>query len=117
MKRAKLNPLTEERPDDEQYLLKLFITGTTPNCTRAIKNIREFCEANLDGCYELEVVDLYQHPEQASPEQIVVTPTLVKTHPMPERRLVGNLSDTARIMAGLDIAGVTRTANPKAGRT
>ncbi len=104
MKNIKLNPLPEAEPDREQFLLKLFITGSTPNCTRAIQNIRTFCEANLEFRYQLEVVDLYQNPEQASSEQIVVTPTLIKKYPLPMRKLVGDLSDSTRIMAGLDIA-------------
>jgi circadian clock protein KaiB len=99
-----LNPLTEDVPDDQQYLLKLFITGTTPKCIRAIQNIRAICETDLDGCYQLQVVDLYQHPEQASSEQILVTPTLVKSFPLPARKLVGDLSERARVIAGLDIA-------------
>lgn len=113
MKRAKLNPLTEEVSNDQQYLLKLFITGTTPKCIRAIQNIRAICEADLDGCYQLQVVDLYQHPEQASSEQILVTPTLVKTYPLPTRKLVGDLSERAKVIAGLDIASRRSLAKSK----
>ena len=91
-------------PKDERYLLKLFITGPTPKCTRAIQNIRAICEEHLAGCYDLEVVDIYQNPEQAKPEQIVVTPTLVKKHPLPMRRIVGDLSDSAKVVDGLDLA-------------
>lgn len=90
-------------PRSEQYHLSLFITGTTPKCARAIENIRAICEANLPGQYELEVIDIYQHPEQAQPEQIVVTPTLVKKLPLPFRRVIGDLSDSDRVLAGLDI--------------
>ncbi len=91
-------------PKDERYLLKLFITGTTPKCIRAIQNIRAICEEHLAGCYDLQVVDIYQNPEQAKPEQIVFTPTLVKKHPLPMRRMVGDLSDSAKLMDGLDLA-------------
>ncbi|MCX6594794.1 MAG: circadian clock KaiB family protein [Acidobacteria bacterium] len=91
-------------PRPARYRLRLFITGTTPKCTRAIKNIRAICEANLPGGYDLEVIDIYQHPEQAAPEQIVVTPTLVKNLPLPSRRMIGDLSDNERVLAGLDIA-------------
>lgn len=92
-----------EKPDVARYCLRLFITGTTPKCARAIENIRAICEANLPGRYELEVIDIYQHPELAKPEQIVVTPTLVKKLPLPFRRMIGDLSDNERVLVGLDI--------------
>lgn len=91
------------KPDAARYRLRLFITGTTPKCARAIKNIRAICEANLPGRYDLEVIDIYQHPEQAKPEQIIVTPTLVKKLPLPFRRMIGDLSDNERVLIGLDI--------------
>jgi circadian clock protein KaiB len=87
----------------DQYCLRLFITGTTPKCARAIENIRAICEDNLPGRYNLEVIDIYQHPEKAKPEQIVVTPTLVKSLPLPFRRMIGDLSDSERVLIGLDI--------------
>jgi circadian clock protein KaiB len=96
------NALATE-PEPARYRLRLFITGTTPKCARAIKNIRAICEANLPGRYDLEVIDIYQHPEQAAPEQIVVTPTLVKKLPLPFRRMIGDLSDNERVLVGLDI--------------
>jgi circadian clock protein KaiB len=85
------------------YVLRLFITGTTPRSARAIQNIRKICEEHLAGRYDLEVIDIYQHPEHARAEQIIVTPTLVKKLPLPLRRLIGDLSDTDRVMVGLDI--------------
>lgn len=91
------------KPDAARYRLRLFITGTTPKCARAIKNIRAICEANLPGRYDLEVIDIYQHPEHAKPEQIIVTPTLVKQLPLPLRRMIGDLSDNERVLIGLDI--------------
>jgi len=110
MMRAKLKDLTlafemalAKGPKDERYFLKLFITGTTPKCARAIQNIRAICEEHLAGCYDLEVVDIYQNPDQAAPEQVFVTPTLVKKHPLPLRKLVGDLSDRVKVMDGLDL--------------
>lgn len=91
------------KPDAARYCLRLFITGTTPNCARAIKNIRAICEANLPGQYDLEVIDIYQDPEQAKPEQIIATPTLVKKLPIPSRRIIGDLSDSERVLIGLGI--------------
>jgi len=90
-------------PEKAQYRLRLFVTGTTPRSARAIRNIRAICEENLFGRYELEVIDIYQHPEHVRAEQIIVTPTLVKHLPQPARKLIGDLSDTARVLAALDI--------------
>ncbi len=84
-------------------MLRLFISGTTPRSSRAIQNIRAICEEKLQGRYELEVIDIYQHTDQARPEQIVVTPTLVKKLPLPVRKLIGDLSDKERVLVGLDI--------------
>jgi circadian clock protein KaiB len=89
--------------DRSTYSLRLFVTGTNPRSTRAIQNIRAICDEQLEGRYELEVIDLYQHPEQAKPEQIVVAPTLLKTLPLPVRRLVGDLSNSQRVLVGLDL--------------
>ena len=91
------------KSNSARYCLRLFITGTTPRCARAVKNIRAICEDHLPGQYDLEVIDIYQHPEQAKPAQIVVTPTLVKSLPLPFRRLIGDLSDSDRVLLGLDI--------------
>lgn len=91
------------QPKSERYLLRLYVTGTTPRSARAIQHIRAICEEKLHGRYDLEVIDIYQHPEQAKPEQVVVTPTLVKKLPLPVRRLIGDLSDAERVLAGLDI--------------
>ena len=85
------------------YLLRLFVAGTTPRSVRAIQNIRAICEERLHGRFDLEVVDIYQHPEQAKPEQIIVAPTLVKELPLPVRKLIGDLSDKERVLVGLDI--------------
>jgi circadian clock protein KaiB len=90
-------------PSARRYSLRLFVTGTTPRSVRAIQNIRAICEERLHGRYDLEVVDIYQHPEQAKPDQIVVAPTLLKSLPAPVRRLIGDLSDEARVLAGLDL--------------
>ena len=88
----------------EQFVLRLFVTGTTPRSTRAIANLRQVCEQHLPGRYELEVVDVYQQPELASRERLVAVPTLVKRLPLPLRRLVGDLSNRQRVLAGLDLS-------------
>lgn len=87
----------------KRYKLRLFITGTTPRSTRALENMRKICEENLQGQYDLEVIDVYQNPEATKELQIVATPTLVKILPEPLRRIIGDLSDTERVFAGLDL--------------
>jgi circadian clock protein KaiB len=91
------------QPTVARYVLSLFVTGSTPKSLRAIQNIQALCEERLHGCYELKVVDIYQHPEQVKPEQIVVTPTLIKELPLPLRKLIGDLSNRDRLLLGLDI--------------
>ena len=88
------------------YKLRLFITGSTPRSTRAIKNMRKICEEHLKGQYDLEIIDVYEHPEATRDLQVVATPTLVKILPEPLRRIIGDLSDKERILAGLDISPI-----------
>ncbi|MDB5397262.1 MAG: kaiB domain protein [Rhodospirillales bacterium] len=86
-----------------RYVLRLFITGSTPRSARAISNIVKICEEHLEGRYELEVVDISQHPTLAEGEQIIAAPTLVKKLPLPLRRFIGDMSQTERILLGLDL--------------
>jgi len=86
-----------------RYRLRLFVAGTTPRSARAIQNIRAICEENLQGRYDLDVIDIYQHPEQIKPEQIVVIPTLIKEQPLPLRKMIGDLSNKAQVLIGLDL--------------
>lgn len=85
------------------YVLRLYVTGTTSQSTRAISNIRKICEEHLEGRYELEVVDISQHPTLAIGEQIIAAPTLIKRLPLPLRRFIGDMSRTERILLGLDL--------------
>ncbi len=87
----------------EKYVLRLYITGMTPASTRALENLRSICEEHLKGRYELEIVDIYQHPNLAKGEQIVATPTLIKKLPQPLRHFVGDLSNKDRVLLGLDL--------------
>jgi circadian clock protein KaiB len=87
----------------ERYVLRLYVTGLTPRSTRAIAILRAVCEAHLPGRYDLEVIDLYEHPELAQDEQIIAAPTLVRELPLPLRRLVGNLCDVVRVLVGLNL--------------
>jgi len=85
------------------YVLRLYVTGTTPQSVRAIANIKKLCEIHLKGRYELDVVDLYQQPQLAQGEQIIAAPTLVKRLPLPQRRIIGDMSMSERVLAGLDL--------------
>jgi circadian clock protein KaiB len=76
------------------YVLRLYITGTTPQSALAIANVRKICEEHLKGCYELEIVDISQRPELAEGEQIIAAPTLIKQLPLPLRRFFGDMSNT-----------------------
>lgn len=87
----------------ERYKLRLFITGSTPRSARAIQNMRQICDENLKGRYDLEVIDVYDDPEATKELQIIATPTLVKILPEPLRRIIGDLSDKERVLAGLNI--------------
>jgi len=93
----------------ERYVLRLYIAGLTPRSTLAIKNIRQICEEHLHDRYDLEVVDLYQQPVLAEGEQIIAAPTLIKQLPLPLRRFIGDMSNTDRILVGMDL----RTAAEK----
>lgn len=89
-----------------QYILRLYVTGKTPNSVRAVAKVREVCEEFLAGHYQLQVIDIYQQPALADSDQILVAPTLVRRAPGPLRKLIGNLADRDRILAGLELQPV-----------
>ena len=89
--------------DKTRYVLRLYVTGTTQHSARAIVNIRKICEEHLQGRYELEIVDISQHPTLLESEQIIAAPTLIKKLPAPLRRFIGDMSQTERILRGLDL--------------
>ena len=90
---------------EERYLLRLYIAGTTPRSNRAIVNIRKICEEHLKGRYELEVVDVMKNPSLAAGEQIIAAPTLVKKRPLPEQRVIGDMSRTDGLLQRFSLAG------------
>jgi circadian clock protein KaiB len=92
-----------EAQGGENYVLRLYVTGMTPKSTLAIKNIKKICEEHLQGRYTLEVIDLYKHPALADGEQIIAAPTLLKKLPLPLRRFIGDMSNTEKIIVGLDL--------------
>ncbi len=88
---------------EPEYLLRLFVSGTTPRSRRAIENLQSICEQYLAGRYRIEVIDLRETPAWATEEQILATPTLMKVRPRPARRVIGDLSQLDRVLHGLEI--------------
>jgi circadian clock protein KaiB len=86
-----------------EYVLCLFVTGATPNSMRAITNIKEICEEHLKGNYSLEIIDVYQQADIAKREQLVALPMLLRKQPLPEKRLIGDLSDTTKVLNALGL--------------
>jgi circadian clock protein KaiB len=87
----------------QKYVLRLYVAGITPRSEEAIRTVTAICEENLAGRYDLEVIDLYQHPTLAKGEQIIAAPTLIKKLPLPLRKFIGSMSDKDRILVGLDL--------------
>ncbi len=86
-----------------KYLIRLYVTGQTPRSLQAIANLKRICENELRGQYELLVVDVLERPQLAEDEKILATPTVVKELPHPIRRIIGDLSDSDRVLLGLDL--------------
>jgi circadian clock protein KaiB len=97
------HPLDRKEPTLSNYLLKLYVTGKTPRAEQAIANLRRICEEELQGKYELQIIDVLEHPQLAEDERILATPTLIKRLPPPLRRVIGDLSDTEKVLIGLDV--------------
>jgi circadian clock protein KaiB len=92
-----------KRVPKERWRLRLYVAGQTPKSLTAFANLKRMCEECLPGKYEIEVVDLTKQPEMAKHDQIVALPTLVRKLPEPIRRIIGDLSNTERVMVGLDL--------------
>lgn len=87
----------------EQWNLRLYVAGQTPKCIAAVRNLNAFCEEHLPGKYHIEVVDLLEDPRRARDDQILAIPTLVRKLPEPLRRIIGDLSNTERVLVGIDL--------------
>ena len=90
--------------------LCLYVTDRSPKCLRAIENLRRACEEHLAGRYRIEIVDLLENPRLAAEDQILAVPTVVRRLPAPIRKIVGDLSDTDRLLAGLQLRPRTSEA-------
>lgn len=97
----------------EQWTLRLYVAGQTPKSAMALKNLREICKNQLNDAYVIEVIDLMVNPERSMDDQILAIPTLVRKLPVPVRKIIGDLSDTERVLIGLDLKSKsTDSINP-----
>ncbi|HEY4876520.1 MAG TPA: circadian clock KaiB family protein [Puia sp.] len=101
-KNSKVQPV-KRVSGKQKYVLKLFVTGNLPNSSRAVININAICRKHLPGRYDLEIIDIYQQPAQAIKEDIIAAPLLIKKFPLPEERLIGDLSDHENVLKELRI--------------
>jgi circadian clock protein KaiB len=92
-----------------KFKLKLYITGRTSNSIRAIETLQGICEENFADEYELSIIDVLEHPQLAEDEKILATPTLIKELPPPMRRIIGDLSNTERVLLGMDMLPVKKS--------
>ena len=90
-----------------KFKLRLYITGTTPRSERAIANLERICETDLKGLYDLRIIDVLENPQLAENEKILATPTLIKDLPPPLKRIIGDLSNSEKVLLGLDLSPVT----------
>ncbi len=88
----------------EKLTLQLYVSGMSPKSMEAIENIKRLCDEHLKEAFELEIIDIYKNPEVASQQQIVFSPSLIKSLPLPKKTLVGNFSDSEKVIKGLGIA-------------
>ena len=86
-----------------QWMLRLYVAGNTPNSVAAFANLKEICEVHLGGRYQIEVVDLLRQPQLAAGDQIIAVPTLVRKLPHPVKKIIGDLSNTERVLVGLEL--------------
>jgi circadian clock protein KaiB len=96
--------IKDKEAEVEKYILRLFISGILPNSVRSVINVKNICEKYLKDRYELEIIDIYQQPDLAFSEDIIAIPVLIKKFPLPEVKMIGDLSDTGKVLNGLGIS-------------
>jgi circadian clock protein KaiB len=89
--------------ETDRWILRLYVAGQTPKAITAYNNLKSICEDQLKGKYQIEVIDLIQNPQLSRDDQILALPTLVRKLPIPVRKIIGDLSDTERVLVGLDL--------------
>lgn len=103
MNRNSINGDVKKKSYDDPYIFRLYVTGASPNSLRAIANTRELCEEHFSENYELEIIDVHQQPSVARKENIIALPLLIKKHPLPEKRLIGDMSDMERVLKSIGV--------------
>ena len=104
MKQNLVNGNGKSKSNDDPYVFRLYVTGASPNSLRAIANTRDLCEEHFNDNYELEIIDVHQQPSVARQENIIALPLLIKKHPLPEKRLIGDMSDIARVLKSIGVS-------------
>jgi circadian clock protein KaiB len=102
-KQTKANHSAKSKPAAIRYDLRLYVAGQTPRSLQALANLKRICEEHLEGNYRVEIIDLLKKPQLAAGDQILAIPTLVRTIPKPARKIIGDLSNTERVLVGLDV--------------
>jgi circadian clock protein KaiB len=105
-KPAKSNHRAKRAATTQRYDLRLYVAGQTPRSLQALSNLKRICEEHLDGNYRVEIIDLLKKPQLAAGDQILAIPTLVRAIPKPARKILGDLSNTERVLVGLDVRPV-----------
>jgi circadian clock protein KaiB len=96
-------PTPRGRPTVKTWELRLYVAGQTPKSMKAFANLKKICEEHLAGQYHIEIIDLLKQPQLASGDQILAIPTLVRKLPAPIRKIIGDLSNTERVLVGLNL--------------
>jgi circadian clock protein KaiB len=99
----KLDNDHKDEVEQDEWNLRLYVAGQTPRSIAAFSNLKKICEEHLSGKYHIEIIDLLEEPQLASGDQILAIPTLVRKLPSPIRKIIGDLSDTERVLVGLDL--------------
>jgi circadian clock protein KaiB len=98
--------MKQAKAPDEKWMLRLYVAGQSPKALTAFANLKKICEEQLNGKYSIEVIDLLINPKLGNEDQILALPTLVRKLPVPVRKIIGDLSDTERVLVGLDLLQV-----------
>jgi len=106
-KREEKKKEQNEEPADEIWILRLYVAGQTPNSLIAFENLKKICADHLERKYTIEVIDLIKQPQLAKDHQIIAVPTLIRKLPVPVKKIIGNLSNTEKVLVGLDLLKVT----------
>jgi circadian clock protein KaiB len=106
----------QEKPEAEAIELRLYVAGQTPKSLAALSNLRRICSEYVEQRYKIEVIDLLKNPALAQGDQIIAIPTLVRSLPQPLRRIIGDLSNTDRVLVGLDLRSTPPSPETKAAR-